>query len=322
MLDFERELDDLRQRLAALEKEAESEPSSELALRVGAVQLELEARTASVFSRLTPWQRVQLARHPRRPHTLDYIERIFTDFVELHGDRRFADDPAIVGGLARLDGAPVMIVGHQKGRTTNENVVRNFGMAHPEGYRKALRLFRLAERFHLPVISLLDTPGASPTLADEERGQSWAIAENLAAMTRLRTPIIVVVIGEGGSGGALALGVGDRVLMLEHAVYSVASPEAAAAIIWRDAKFAERAASALRLTADELRALDLIDRVVREPPGGAHRDYAAAAAGVHAALREELAGLAAQDADAVVRARYAKYVAMSAFERVEAPPDA
>lgn len=316
MLEFERELDELRDRIASLEREADTEAGSDIAARLATLQLELEARTADAFANLTPWQRVQLARHAKRPHTLDYLERMFTDVVELHGDRRHGDDAAIIAGLARLGEIPVMVMGHQKGRTTAENVERNFGMAHPEGYRKTLRLLKMAERFGLPVLTFLDTPGASPTLDDEERGQSWAIAENLALMARLRTPIVVTVIGEGGSGGALALGVGDRIIMLEHSVYSVASPEAAAAIIWRDSKYAERAATALRLTAEELHRLGLVDRVVAEPPGGAHRDYAGMASALQHVLVEELAVLREQPIDTLVDDRYAKFSAMTAYERV------
>jgi acetyl-CoA carboxylase carboxyl transferase subunit alpha len=318
VLDFERELDDLRERIAELERAADEEPTSALSREQAVLQLELEARTADVFSRLTPWQRVQLARHPQRPHSPDLIERMVTDFTELHGDRRYGDDPAIIGGVAWLADRPVMVVGHQKGRTTSENVERNFGMAHPEGYRKAVRLFHLAERFRLPVLTLLDTPGASPSLEDEERGQSWAIAESMAAMAKLRVPIVVSVVGEGGSGGALAIGVGDRILMLEHAVYSVASPEAAAAIIWRDSKFAEQAAAALRLTADDLHRMGLVDRVVSEPLGGAHRDFNATADALREATVEALTELDGLDLDELVEARYAKFCAMSVYQSADA----
>ncbi len=318
MLDFERDLDELRSRIAELEAESDLDSASDVLRQLELLQLELEARTADVFSRLTPWQRVQLARHRDRPHTLDFIERIIDGFVELHGDRRHGDDMAIVSGVGSLDGRRVVIVGHQKGRGTRQNVERNFGMAHPEGYRKAIRLFKLAARFGLPVITLLDTPGAGPALEDEERGQSWAIAESMAVMARLETPIVVAVIGEGGSGGALAMGVGDRILMLEHAIYSVASPEAAAAIIWRDSKFAERAAEALGLTSDILYAADLIDRIVPEPPGGAHRDYDATARNLKAALADALDELQVLPPADLVPERYAKFRAMSAH--VESTP--
>lgn len=307
MLEFERDLDELRDHIAELEQDAGTAPSSQAAHELAVLQLELEARTADIFAHLTPWQRVQLARHPQRPHTQDYIDRLCPDFTELHGDRRYADDPSVVTGLATFEGRSVIVVGHQKGRTTSENVQRNFGMAHPEGFRKALRLFGMAERFGRPVLTFLDTPGASPTLDDEKRGQSWAIAENMARLARLRVPVIVTVIGEGGSGGALALGVGDRVLMLEHAIYSVASPEAAAAIIWRDSDHAEDAAAALRLTAPDLLRAGLIDRVVPEPEGGAHRDFDTAAANLRAELAPLLNELCARDIDALVDARYAKF---------------
>lgn len=319
MLDFERDLDELRSRIAELEAESDLDSASDVLRQLELMQLELEARTADVFSRLTPWQRVQLARHRDRPHTLDFIERMIDGFVELHGDRRHGDDMAVVGGVGSLRGRRVVIVGHQKGRGTRQNVERNFGMAHPEGYRKAIRLFELAARFGLPVITLLDTPGAGPALEDEERGQSWAIAESMAVMARLETPIVVAVIGEGGSGGALAMGVGDRILMLEHAIYSVASPEAAAAIIWRDSKFAERAAEALGLTSDVLYAADLIDRIVPEPPGGAHRDYDATAEHLAAALVDALDELQTIAPAELVTERYAKFRAMSAH--VESTPD-
>ncbi len=317
MLEFERDLDELREHIAELERDASADPNSQVARELAVLQLELAARTADIFAHLTPWQRVQLARHAQRPHTQDYLDRLCPDFTELHGDRRFADDPALVAGLATFENRSVIVIGHQKGRTTSENVHRNFGMAHPEGYRKALRLFDMAERFGRPILTFLDTPGASPTLDDEKRGQSWAIAENMARLARLRVPVIVTVIGEGGSGGALALGVGDRVLMLEHAIYSVASPEAAAAIIWRDSDHAEEAAAALRLTAPDLLRAGLIDRIVPEPEGGAHRDFDTAAANLRAELAPLLKELCTQDGDDLVNARYAKFRAMG--EHLHAP---
>jgi len=249
-----------------------------------------DALTRSIFSSLTSWQVAQLARHPLRPYTLDYLEAISPDFQELHGDRLFADDPAIVGGVGRLEGKPVVFIGQQKGRDTKSRVRRNYGMPKPEGYRKALRLMRMAERFRLPLITLIDTPGAYPGLDAEERGQSEAIARNLFEMARLKTPIISVVIGEGGSGGALAIGVADRLLMLEYSVYSVISPEGCASILWKSAEKAEIAADAMGITASRLRELGLVDEVLREPLGGAHRDPGAMAetlrAGLVAALRE------------------------------------
>ncbi len=318
MLDFEHDLDELRSRITGLESESDLDPASDVFRELAYLQLELEARTADVFSKLTPWQRVQLARHRDRPHTLDFIERMLDGFLELRGDRRHGDDMAIVGGIGTLEGRRVMVVGHQKGRGTRQNVERNFGMAHPEGYRKAIRIFELGARFRLPVITLLDTPGAGPSLEDEERGQSWAIAESMAVMARLKTPIVVAVIGEGGSGGALAMGVGDRILMLEHAIYSVASPEAAASIIWRDAKFAEHAAAALGLTSDALYQADLVDGIVAEPAGGAHRDYDGAAQQLKEALVAALDELSSLDADDLVAARYQKFRAMNAHLELSA----
>lgn len=313
MLEFEHGLDDLREQIRKLELNAIKKPESSTTHELTVLRLELEARTADVFANLTPWQRVQLARHPQRPHTLDFVERLFPNFTELHGDRRYGDDAAIVAGLAEFEGISVVVIGHQKGRTTSENVRRNFGMAHPEGYRKARRLFDMAEKFGLPLFTFLDTPGASPNLEDEERGQSWSISENMARLSQLRVPIIVTVIGEGGSGGALALGVGDRILMLEHAIYSVASPEAAAAIVWRDSELAEKAANALKLTSNDLLHAGLIDRVVPEPEGGAHRDFNTAAANLRSELEPLITELRSQDVDTLLGARYDKFRAMGQF---------
>ncbi len=260
--------------------------------------------TRELFSSLTSWQISQLARHPQRPHTLDYIERIFTDFEELHGDRAFADDKALVCGLARLDGTPVVVIGHEKGRDTREKVERNFGMPRPEGYRKALRLMQLAERFRLPVITLIDTPGAYPGMGAEERGQSEAIARNLMEMAKLRTPVIATVIGEGGSGGALAIGVGDRVNMMGYSTYSVISPEGCASILWKSAEKASDAAEAMGLTAPRLKELGLIDTIIEEPIGGAHREPESAAQGLKAVLMEQLAELQSIELDTLVEQRY------------------
>jgi acetyl-CoA carboxylase carboxyl transferase subunit alpha len=262
---------------------------------------------------VSAWDRVQLARHPQRPYTLDYVQLAFTDFVELHGDRAFADDAAIVGGFASLDGRTVMVIGHQKGRDTKDNMLRRFGMARPEGYRKALRLMRLAEKFGVAVVTLIDIPGADPSLAAEERGQAFAIAENLLAMTRLRVPFVSVIIGEGGSGGALALGVADRVLMLENAVYSVASPEAAASILWKDGARGAEAAEAMRITADDLLRFGIADTIVPEPPGGAHTDHAAAAQAVRQALLEHLADLDRFSIDELLTRRAARYRNIGVF---------
>ncbi len=259
------------------------------------------------------WQRVQIARHPKRPHSLDYIQRLFTDFMEIHGDRRFADDPAIVCGMGFFEGRPIMVVGQQKGRDTKQKLLRNFGMPKPEGYRKALRVMQLAAKFGRPVLTLLDTPGAYPGVDAEERGQAEAIAVNLREMARLGTPIIVICIGEGGSGGALALGVGDRIYMLENAIYSVISPESCAAIIYRDAKLAERAAAALRLTAEDLYRLGLIDGIIPEPGEGAHTDWDQAAASVREFLRRALEELAPLSPEQLVEERFQKFRRMGAF---------
>ncbi len=259
------------------------------------------------------WQRVQLARHPKRPHTLDYIQRIFTEFTEWHGDRAYGDDPAIVGGMALFDGKPVMVIGQQKGHDTKQKLHRNFGMPKPEGYRKALRLMKLAAKFNRPIITMLDTPGAYPGIDAEERGQAEAIALNLREMSRLGVPVIVVVIGEGGSGGALALGVGNRVLMMENAVYSVISPESCAAIIYRDSGKAPMAAAALRLTAPDLLELHLVDGIVPEPGAGAHEDYDQAAANLAAALKPTLAGLTSMTPAQLIEDRYDKFRQMGNF---------
>lgn len=317
ILDFEQPLVELRTRLAELEKRFaghEAHPSAEAARQEWqAVARELEAKTREVYSQLTAWQKVQLARSPARPSTLDYVQAICTEFVELHGDRTFADDPAVVGGPARIDGRAVMIVGHQKGRDTRENLQRNFGMPHPEGYRKALRLMRQAEKFSLPLVCLVDTVAASGVLVDEERGQSWALSNNLVAMAALQVPILVVVIGVGGSGGALAISVGDRLLMLEHAIYSVAPPEGCASIVWKDAKFAPQAAEALKLTAQDLLALSVIDRIVPEPLGGAHHDPRAATQFVRDAIVAELDTLTRCPLDLLLARRYEKFRRIGVF---------
>jgi acetyl-CoA carboxylase carboxyl transferase subunit alpha len=259
------------------------------------------------------WERVQLSRHPHRPYTLDYLQMAFSDFLELHGDRLFGDDAAVVGGLATLDTRTVMVIGHQKGRDTKENVLRRFGMARPEGYRKALRLMRHAEKFGIPVITLIDIPGADPSLVAEERGQAFAIAENLQAMSQLRVPIVSTIVGEGGSGGALALGLADRVLMLENAIYSVASPEAAASILWKDGGRGPEAAEAMKITAPDLLSFGIIDGIVAEPPGGAHNDHQAAANALRSALIEQLDSLTGCDVDELLSGRSQRYRAIGAF---------
>ena len=270
--------------------------------------------TKAIFSSLTPWQISQLARHPQRPYAMDYIQRIFTDFEELHGDRHYADDYAIVGGLARLNDMPVMVIGQQKGRDTKEKLLRNFGMPRPEGYRKALRLMKMAEKFDMPVLTFIDTPGAYPGIGAEERGQSEAIARNLLEMGQLRTPIICTVIGEGGSGGALAIGVGDRTLMLQYSTYSVISPEGCASILWKSADKASEAAEVLGITSDRLNNLGLIDRIIDEPLGGAHRDVDGMAENIKTALTETLAKLQKMDKDKLVKARYKRLMDYGEFK--------
>jgi acetyl-CoA carboxylase carboxyl transferase subunit alpha len=278
----------------------------------------LDRVSREIYASLTPWQKTLVARHPSRPYTLDYIGALMTDFVELHGDRKFADDPAVVAGLARFRGLPVAIVGHQKGRDTKEKVRRNFGMPRPEGFRKALRVMALAEKFDRPILSFVDTAGAYPGIDAEERGQAEAIAVNLRSMSAFRVPIIVVVTGEGGSGGALALGVGDRILMMEHAIYSVISPEGCAAILWKDASRKKEAAEALRLTAGDLAEFQIIDEIIPEPPGGAHADPASAAAAVGEAIDRHLRQVADLTAEERRERRYRKFRAMGRFESTAA----
>ena len=286
-LEFEKPIAEIEARIAELENLSEEErrnANNELV----ALRRKLAETRKAVFANLTPWQRVQLARHPARPYTRDYIDRIFTDFLELHGDRRFADDPAIVGGFAKINGIPVMVIGTQKGRNTKESVFRNFGCPHPEGYRKALRMMQIADLANLPVITLIDTPGAFPGVASEERHIGEAIAVNLRDMYSLNVPVICTVIGEGGSGGALGLGVGNKVMLMENAYYSVITPEGCAAILWKDRSFSEKAAAALHLTASDLLELGLIDEIIPEPPGGAHSDYDGAAENLRTALLRSL----------------------------------
>ncbi len=312
-LDFEQPIAELQAKIEELRLVGDD---NEINISEEISRLEAKSRslTESIFSTLKPWQVAQLSRHPQRPYSLDYIERIFTDFQELCGDRAFADDPAIVGGVARLDGRPVMLVCHQKGRDTKEKVRRNFGMPRPEGYRKALRLMQMAERFRLPILTFIDTPGAYPGVDAEERGQSEAIARNLLVMSRLRTPIVCTVIGEGGSGGALAIGVGDRTLMLQYSIYSVISPEGCASILWKSAERAADAAEAMGITADRLEKLELIDEVVEEPLGGAHRDVNAMAASLKRALIASLDPLESLSADALLQQRYQRLMDYGAFK--------
>ena len=310
-LPFLEPIEELRARINELEAAGTSAPN--VGEELASARRELDAAINRVFSSITPWQQCQLARHPDRPYTMAYIHSIFTEFTELHGDRRFADDPALVAGLARFDGEPVVVVGHQKGRDTAEKLRRNFGMPRPEGYRKAIRVMELAARFRRPIISFIDTPGAYPGLDAEERGQAEAIANNLIEMAGFPVPIIVVVTGEGGSGGALALGIGDRVLMLEHAIYSVISPEGCAAILWKDQTRAEDAARALRLTAPDLKSFGIIDEILPEPAGGAHMDPGEMAETMAAAIRRNLKQLRKLKPDALTSRRYKKFRAMGVF---------
>ena len=271
---------------------------------------------AEIYSRITPWQKALISRHPNRPYTLDYIEAMMTDFVEMHGDRAFADDPAIVSGMAKLDGMPLTVIGHQKGRTTKEKIFRNFGMPNPEGYRKALRLMRFAERFRKPLLTFIDTPGAYPGIGAEERGQGESIARNLSVMSQLKTPILSVVIGEGGSGGALALGVADRILMLEHSTYSVISPEGCAAILWNDGSKASEAAELLKITAQDLFQMKVVDEVVEEPIGGAHRDPRRAAELLKEAVVRNLAEIRNVPFDDLLKQRYEKLRRIGMFDEI------
>ncbi|HMW29583.1 MAG TPA: acetyl-CoA carboxylase carboxyl transferase subunit alpha [Plasticicumulans sp.] len=311
-LDFEQPIAELEAKLQELRKLCND---TELNISDEMERLETKSRelTESIFKTLTPWQVSQIARHPQRPYTLDYVEHLFTGFEELHGDRAYADDPAIVGGLARFDGRPVMVIGHQKGRDTREKLRRNFGMPRPEGYRKALRLMKLAERFRLPVITFIDTPGAYPGIGAEERGQSEAIARNLFVMAQLRVPVLCTVVGEGGSGGALAIGVGDKVNMLQYGTYSVISPEGCASILWKSADKAPDAAQAMGITAPDLQKLGLIDEIIPEPLGAAHRDPAQTAAAIRTALLAGLAELDGLDLDALLARRHERLMAYGEF---------
>jgi acetyl-CoA carboxylase carboxyl transferase subunit alpha len=316
-LEFEQPIAELEAKIEEL-KFLGSDPSVNLNEEIKRLQTKSRALTTSIFASLTPWQITQLARHPQRPYTLDYLGSIFTDFVELHGDRMYADDMAIVGGLARLEGMPLIVIGHQKGRDTKERVRRNYGMPKPEGYRKALRLMKLAERFGLPLVTLIDTPGAYPGVGSEERGQSEAIARNLFEMSSLKVPIVSVVIGEGGSGGALAIGVCDRLLMLQFSTYSVISPEGCASILWKSADKKEVAADALNLTAERLKALELVDEVLIEPLGGAHRNPVVMNHTLREALIRHLGQLTALPTETLIEQRLERIAAFGEFS--ELPP--
>ncbi|MBV2132930.1 acetyl-CoA carboxylase carboxyl transferase subunit alpha [Pseudomonas sp. MAP12] len=310
-LDFEQPIADLQAKIEGL-RMVGNDNSLNISEEIARLQDKTQSLTQSIFSNLTSWQIARLARHPRRPYTLDYIEHIFDEFDELHGDRHFADDAAIVGGVARLDGKPVMIIGHQKGREVREKVRRNFGMPRPEGYRKACRLMEMAERFKLPILTFIDTPGAYPGIDAEERGQSEAIAWNLRVMARLKTPIIATVIGEGGSGGALAIGVCDQLNMLQYSTYAVISPEGCASILWRTADKAPEAAEAMGVTAERLKNLGIVDQIIAEPLGGAHSDPAAMAATLRQSLNQQLEVLGKYDTKELLARRYNRLMSYGA----------
>lgn len=316
-LPFEKPILDLEAKIRDMRAYAE-EQNVDLTEEVALLEARLERLKTETFAELTRWQRVQVARAPGRPTGLDYVGHVFDGFRELHGDRTLGDDPAVVTGLAELGGRSVMVIAQQKGRDTKENIHRNFGMSHPSGYRKAMRMFDLADKFGLPVVTLIDTPGAYPGIAAEEQGQAWVIAAAIQRMSRLRVPAVSVVIGEGGSGGALAIGVANRVLILENATYSVISPESCAAILWRDAAEAPKAAEALKLTARDLLEIDIVDRVIEEPVGGAHRDPEKAMDAVAAVLREEVASLCRQSPEALLAGRRARFRRLGRFAEIDA----
>ncbi|HAZ7573954.1 acetyl-CoA carboxylase carboxyltransferase subunit alpha [Legionella sp. PATHC032] len=312
-LDFEQPIEELNQKIEAL-RMVGSDNEVNLSEEIARLEAKCSELTENIFSRLEPWQIAQMARHPLRPQTTDYIERIFTDFQELHGDRSYSSAPAIIGGMARLNGEPVMVLGHQKGKRTKEKVYRNFGMARPEEYRKALRLMRMAEKFKMPVVTFIDTAGAYPGIGAEERNQSEAIARNLFAMSRIKTPIVCIVTGEAGSGGALAIGVGDKIIMLQFSIYSVISPEGCASILWKDASKASEAARAMGITADRIFENELVDMVVPEPLGGAHRDVDEMASRLKRLLTSELQALKKVPLDQLIELRYQKFMAMGACD--------
>ena len=316
-LDFEQPVAELEAKIEEL-SEVQGDSPLDISEEIGRLRKKSAALTKQIYGKLNAWQVSQVARHAQRPYTLDYIQSLFTEFEELHGDRAYADDPAIVGGIARFEGEPVMLIGHQKGRDVKERQYRNFGMPRPEGYRKALRLMHMAEKFHWPVLTFIDTPGAYPGIGAEERGQSEAIARNLYVMAALKTPVICTVIGEGGSGGALAIGVGDVVMMLQYATYSVISPEGCASILWKSADKAALAAESLGITAPRLKTLGLIDRVVNEPLGGAHRDPEAMMASMRASLAEALHEVGERPRNALLNDRYARLMGYGKFKEARA----
>ena len=312
-LEFEKPLRELEKQLHTLQSVSE-ESKVDVSSEITAIEAKIEKTKSDIYSNLTAWQRVQLSRHPKRPYSLDYIERIFTDFEELHGDRRFREDVAIVGGPAFLDGEPVMVVGQQKGRNTKDNLKRNFGCPHPEGYRKAMRLMEMAEKFKMPIVTLIDTPGAYPGIGAEERHVAEAIAVNIRDMSALKVPIVTVVIGEGGSGGALGMAVADEVMILENGYYSVISPEGCAAILWKDRAAAPQAAEALKFSPDNLMTFGVVDQIVSEPTGGAHRDHDAAASMIKEAITKSLAGLKKKSVKKLLDDRYARFRKLGEFE--------
>ncbi len=315
-LDFEQPIAELESKIDEL-RYVQDDSALDISEEIARLQKKSQALTKDIYAKLSAWQIAQVARHPQRPYTLDYIAGLFTEFEELHGDRNFADDPAIVGGLARLNGEACMVIGHQKGRDTKEKIFRNFGMPKPEGYRKAVRLMKLAERFGIPVFTFIDTPGAYPGVGAEERGQSEAIGRNLYTMTEMRVPIICTVIGEGGSGGALAIAVGDTLLMLQYATYSVISPEGCASILWKSADYAEEAAETLGITAARLKALGLVDKIVNEPLGGAHRDYDGMMQNLKKALQDSWRQLKDVAPDELLERRFDRLVGYGRFKEVE-----
>ena len=316
-LDFELPVAELENKIDEL-RFVQSDSAVDISEEISRLRTKTENQLKDIYSKLTPWQIAQVARHPQRPYTLDYISLMFTDFYELHGDRSFADDPAIVGGLARFNGQSVMVIGHQKGRDLKERTLRNFGMPRPEGYRKALRLMELAEKYKIPVITLVDTPGAYPGIGAEERGQSEAIGKNLIVMSGLRVPIISAIIGEGGSGGALAIAVGDALLMLQYSTYSVISPEGCASILWKSADKAPEAAETLGITAQRLKALGLIDKIVTEPLGGAHRDHQQMADSLKKAIADSLRAFQDLDTESLIAQRHARIRALGKFKEIKA----
>ncbi|HEY5291836.1 MAG TPA: acetyl-CoA carboxylase carboxyltransferase subunit alpha [Burkholderiales bacterium] len=315
-LEFEQSISELEAKIEEL-RFVQDDSAVDISEEIARLQKKSNALTKDIYAKLTPWQMAQVARHPQRPFTLDYINLLFTDFEELHGDRSYADDLSIVGGLARFNGQSVMVIGQQKGRDTKEKILRNFGMPRPEGYRKAMRLMRLAEKFAIPVLTFIDTPGAYPGIGAEERGQSEAIGHSLYVMAELKVPIICTVIGEGGSGGALALAVGDIVMMLQYAIYSVISPEGCASILWKNADKAPEAAETMGITANRLKTLGLIDKIINEPLGGAHRDHAAMAQGLRKALQDALRSFANKGIDELIEARFDRLMDYGKFKEAE-----